>query len=961
LIVDEFWAEIADSVPLIESLSEDEDFKSKDLAAIVASKCFFHLEEYSDALRLALAAGTYFDVGTQSEYVQTLVSKCIDRYIELRVKAGEDGMEEIDPRMEAIVERMFQRCFDENCYRQALGIALEAQRLDKVEEIITRCPQTTAMLDHCFSLCTELPRDFRKTVLNSLVKLHKAEASPDCVSVCKCLLLLEDSASTSEILEKLVQSDTDQTLLAYQIAFNICESEKQAFQIAVHEGLPKATEDAPAAAPAAEGEAAPAPAAEPVKKEAPAGASEEYWDRIAQLRKILAEGFAVDLTLDFLYRNSTTDLLVLQNIKDSVENRNSVLHNATVVAHAYTSGGTSIDTFLRNNLEWLRRATNWAKFTVTAGLGVVNKGHVKQSMALLQPYLPQNGTSTSPYSEAGALYALGLIHVNNGGNDSTTTSYLHDALKNAGTNEIVQHGACLGLGLAAMATSDEELYSDLRNTLFTDSANAGEGAAIAIGMLLLGKGGESDLVQTAMSEMIAYAHDTKHERIIRGIGMGLAFIMYGQQEGADVLIEQLSREKDPILRYGGMYVIAMAFAGTSNNSAVRRLLHVAVSDVNDSVRRAAVTCLGFVLFNQPEQLPNLVALLAESFNPHVRYGACMAVGIGCAGSGMAEAVALLEPMLDDSVDYVRQGAMLAMAMVLQQHSDASNLKVKIFREKLAKIVSDKHQSLMTKMGAILATGIINAGGRNVVISMKSRIGAPKMSAIVGMAVWLQYWYWYPFLHFLSLTFQPTALIGLTKDLKIPTSFMTNCNAKASLFAPPKHLEVKKEEKKERVTTAVLSTTARAKAREARKEAKEKAGEKKDEKAEEKKDEKADAMQVDGEKKDGEDEKKKKAKEPATHQLQNPARLTLSQQAHVTFDLSQRYVPIYQVPTALLELFLLVPPASLSPHDPLSDFLFLFFSFAVGHSCRRNHAQGQYTRRGRRGPKGGEHPFRECRR
>jgi 26S proteasome regulatory subunit N2 len=426
-----------------------------------------------------------------------LVSKCIDRYIELRVSKEEEEVT-IDPRMEAIVERMFQRCFDEDCYRQALGIALEAQRLDKVEEIISRCPQKTAMLDHCFALCSSLPREFRKTVLTTLVKMHKAEAAPDCVSMCKCLLLLNDSPSTSEILEQLVQADTDQTLLAYQIAFNICESESQAFQIKVHEGLPKPFEDAPAPAAPTEGEAA-APAPEPVKKEAPSGASEQYWERIAQLRKILAGGFSVDLTLDFLYRNSTTDLLVLQNIKDSVENRNSVLHNATVVAHAYTSGGTSIDTFLRNNLEWLRRATNWAKFTATAGLGVVNKGHVKQSMALLEPYLPQNGASTSPYSEAGALYALGLIHVNNGGNDSTTTTYLHNALKNAGTNEIVQHGACLGLGLAGMATSAEDIYSDLRNTLFTDSANAGEGAAIAIGMLLLGKGSESDLVKVRHS------------------------------------------------------------------------------------------------------------------------------------------------------------------------------------------------------------------------------------------------------------------------------------------------------------------------------------------------------------------------------------------------------------------------------------------------------------------------------
>jgi 26S proteasome regulatory subunit N2 len=40
-------------------------------------------------------------------------------------------------------------------------------------------------------------------------------------------------------------------------------------------------------------------------------------------------------------------------------------------------------------------------------------------------------------------------------------------------------------------------------------------------------------------------------------------------------------------------------------------------------------------------------------------------------------------------------------------------KVKAFRERLAKVIPDKHQSTMTKLGAILATGIIDAGGRCV--------------------------------------------------------------------------------------------------------------------------------------------------------------------------------------------------------------------------------------------------------
>ena len=78
----------------------------------------------------------------------------------------------------------------------------------------------------------------------------------------------------------------------------------------------------------------------------------------------------------------------------------------------------------------------------------------------------------------------------------------------------------------------------------------------------------------------------------------------------------------------------MAYAATADNAAIRRLLHVAVSDVSDDVRRAAVTCLGFLLCSSPEQCPPMVQLLAESFNPHVRYGATMALGIACAGTGM---------------------------------------------------------------------------------------------------------------------------------------------------------------------------------------------------------------------------------------------------------------------------------------------------------------------------------------
>ena len=47
-------------------------------------------------------------------------AKCIDSYTEQRVHKAENPDEDItiDPRLEAIVDRMFKRCFDDGKYKQ---------------------------------------------------------------------------------------------------------------------------------------------------------------------------------------------------------------------------------------------------------------------------------------------------------------------------------------------------------------------------------------------------------------------------------------------------------------------------------------------------------------------------------------------------------------------------------------------------------------------------------------------------------------------------------------------------------------------------------------------------------------------------------------------------------------------------------------------------------------------------
>jgi 26S proteasome regulatory subunit N2 len=64
-----------------------------------------------------------------------------------------------------------------------------------------------------------------------------------------------------------------------------------------------------------------------------------------------------------------------------------------------------------------------------------------------------------------------------------------------------------------------------------------------------------------------------------------------------------------------MYAVALAYRGTANNAAVRRLLHFAVSDVSDDVRRAAVLSLGLVLYQTPEQVRALIHINPDPFAP----------------------------------------------------------------------------------------------------------------------------------------------------------------------------------------------------------------------------------------------------------------------------------------------------------------------------------------------------------
>lgn len=328
---------------------------------------------------------------------------------------------------------MIHKCVADKEFKQALGIALESRRFDLLQNVFDAANNSSALLSYVLDTVNtvSLKLTLRNQVLRLLVDRFQAAApQPDYFAMVLCFVYLNDPQAASQILQKLLDSSSEKhTLLAYQIAFDLADTATQEFLQAVRAALDH-------------GE----------------GSNQDAESPLQRVRHILTREESIKLYVEFLNRNNKADLLILKKTKDAMEGRSSVYHSAVSFANAFAHAGTLSDQFLRDNLDWLGKASNWSKFTATAGLGVIHKGNLPGAMDVVQPYLPPSDgrPSTSPFSEGGSLYALGLIHANHG--SASILDFLRKQLTEH-HNETILHGAALGLGIAGMATGNEGALS----------------------------------------------------------------------------------------------------------------------------------------------------------------------------------------------------------------------------------------------------------------------------------------------------------------------------------------------------------------------------------------------------------------------------------------------------------------------------------------------------------------------
>lgn len=219
-----------------------------------------------------------------------------------------------------------------------------------VRASIERSANPEAMLGYAFTLATETikSKDFRTEILNVILEVYETRPDQggndhDYYKIAKCQFHLNRPNDTAKLLMKLLTSAKEgEHLNAYQIAFDVVEKESQTFTQTV------------------------------IAQSTTAAAALEDKSKFEKLLTILKGTINERLYLQWLKKNNHADMLLINQVKDSIGNKKSVLHTATIWMNAVMNAYTTNDAFLRDNLNWAESATNWNRFMVISSLGMIH-------------------------------------------------------------------------------------------------------------------------------------------------------------------------------------------------------------------------------------------------------------------------------------------------------------------------------------------------------------------------------------------------------------------------------------------------------------------------------------------------------------------------------------------------------------------------------------------------------------
>jgi len=277
---------------------------------------------------------------------------------------------------------------------------------------------------------------YKNAILDVVLHLYVKHANNSFVDITNCQFLLNNSDALSSTLLNIL-GKPEEPLIAYQIGFDLADNQNSAYLKEICRLLKQNSSI----------NIDPSPNDDIIVN--------NDKERLKKLTSILEGSIQKKLKTFCLRKMNKTDNNLIKSMQKSVEKSGSVCHLAVVLANSLMNSHTSNDSFLKENMEWLGKATNWARFTSAATLGVIHMGNTEKGLEIMKPYLPGSAVP-SIYAQAGGYYGLGLIYANT--NDDYILNFLQDAqTMPSNSREVFQHGIFLAIGLVGMACHNESI------------------------------------------------------------------------------------------------------------------------------------------------------------------------------------------------------------------------------------------------------------------------------------------------------------------------------------------------------------------------------------------------------------------------------------------------------------------------------------------------------------------------
>jgi 26S proteasome regulatory subunit N2 len=217
-------------------------------------------------------------------------------------------------------------------------------------------------------------RDDRRSMVYDLVRTYHALKEPVRVAVAIQQLLLRTETTTTTTSSSTTTTTPQQQqepdhLTALQIAFDLVDTGDQTFCQQVAETLrnERPLSESTSVSHTEHNEVDPTTTTTTTLVP-------DVWDHVLH---VLVGGFVGELILSFRHRHSQADTKIMETVKTNLEDRssgshrNSILHTTAIVTHSYLYAGTTNDTFLRNHLDWMKKASHWYVCVCVCSFGCV--------------------------------------------------------------------------------------------------------------------------------------------------------------------------------------------------------------------------------------------------------------------------------------------------------------------------------------------------------------------------------------------------------------------------------------------------------------------------------------------------------------------------------------------------------------------------------------------------------------